>query len=284
MRILRACGLLVLATAACSDSTDISKFVYGAGQPGAMLPEGGEIRHENVRILGMPVQTWLMVYQYTAPASVATAPFADATNSAMNGNGMFGNCVDERTGSPTWPFHPITGAMYMSLPAGFPKISGPGFAAPTTIPLTADAENRVGNSTFRKYDLTYGGGTPGAPPAGFNGTLTPAQSQPDSDYMIDIGQGPLTYHMPAAFTAPLGIGGADVVKIPAGQGSGVHVDRAAQRHGRERHDAQHPHVLQLHVLRRSDKRRTRRSSSASPTRTATSSFPRPSSTRCPRRA
>ena len=215
MRILRACGLLVLATAACSDSTDISKFVYGGGQPGAMLAEGGEVRHENVRILGMPVQTWLMVYQYTAPSTVPTAPFADATNAAMNGNGMFGNCVDERSGSPTWPFHPITGATYLSLASV--KISGPGFATPTAVPLTADAANRVGNSTFRKYDLTYGGGTPGAPPAGFNGTLTAAQSQPDSDYMIDIGQGPLTYHMPAAFTAPLGIGGAAVVKIPAGK-------------------------------------------------------------------
>ena len=35
--------------------------------------------------------------------------------------------------------------------------------------------------------------------------------------MIDIGQGPLKYHMPEAYTAPLGIGGATPVTIAAGK-------------------------------------------------------------------
>lgn len=218
MRILGAAGFLALTAVACGDTTDVKDFNYGGGQPGQTLAEGGEIRHENVRILGQPVQTWLMVYQYTAASTVATAPFAAPADKGM---GQFGNCVDERNGSPTWPFHPITGATYLSLPKV--QISGPGFAAPTDIPLTASADNRVGNSTFRKYDLTYGGGTPGNPPAGFNGTLTAAQSAPDSDYTIDIGKKgtdptkgtAMTYHMPAAFTAPLGIGGAATVMIPA---------------------------------------------------------------------
>ena len=221
MRILRACGLLALATTACGDTADINDFDYGGGQPGQKLAEGGEIRHENVRILGMPVQTWLMVYQYTSAA--ATAPFADAAKPEQNGNGKFGNCVDERNGSPTWPFHPITGATYLNLSKV--EVTGPGITGTLQVPLTAAAANRVGNSTFRSYGVTYGGGTPGTPPMGFNGTLTAAASQPDSDYTIDIGKvGPdatkgtkMTYHMPAQYTAPLGIGGAEVVKIAAGK-------------------------------------------------------------------
>jgi hypothetical protein len=220
MRILRAFGLLALSTAACGDEVNIKDFDYGGGQPGQKLAEGGEIRHENVRILGLPEQTWLMVYQYTAAASVPTAPFAAPDN---GGKGQFGNCVDERNTAPTWPFHPITGATYLTLPQV--KISGPGFAAPTDVPLTNNAMFRVGNSTFRSYGVTYGGGAPGDPPSGFNGMLNAGQSKPDSDYTIDIGKkGPdaakgnaMTYHMPAAYTAPLGIGGKDPVIIAAGK-------------------------------------------------------------------
>src|SRR5678810_570734 len=111
MRNLYACGLLVLGTVACTGE-DISKFSYGKDQPGLMLPEGGEIRHENVRFLGQPVQTWIMVYQYNGPAVAQNAPFAAPD---MGGKGQFGNCVDERT-SATWPVHPITGATYLNLP------------------------------------------------------------------------------------------------------------------------------------------------------------------------
>jgi hypothetical protein len=214
MRILPSCGLLLLGTVACSDSTDVSMFVYGGGQPGQKLAEGGEIRHENVRFLGAPVQTWIMVYQYNGPSVMQNAPFATP---ADGGKGTFGNCVDERT-SATWPVTPITGATYLNLPQV--KLTGPGITGSLDIVKT-DPPNTVGNSTFRTYGFTYGGGAPGGPPSGvpsgFNGTLTAAESQPDSDYTIDIGQGPLTYHMPAAYTAPLGIGGADTVKIPAGK-------------------------------------------------------------------
>ena len=178
------------------------------------MPEGGEIRHENVRYLGQPVQTWVMVYQYTAAPSVPTAPFADPSNLAQTGNGKFGTCVDERNGSPTWPFHPITGATYLDLPKV--QLSGPGITSTLDIAKT-NPPNTVGNSTFRTYGFTYGGGAPGNPSSGFNGTLTAAQSQPGADYTLDIGQGPLTYHMPEAYTAPLGIGGAATVMIPAGK-------------------------------------------------------------------
>ena len=225
MRILTACGLLALGTVACSDEMNVTGGGYGANHPGQNLPEGGEIRHENVRALGMPVQTWVMVYQYTAPSSVPTAPFADAAYAMMQSGGKFGNCVDERQ-TPTWPFTPITGATYLDLPQV--KLTGPGFTGTLDVVKT-DPPNTAGNSTFRTYGFTYGGGALGSPPSGFNGTLTKEESQPGGDYTIDIGRmgrdlsgkvvtdTKMTYHMPEAYTTPLGIGGADMVMIPAGK-------------------------------------------------------------------
>lgn len=214
-----AIGLALLSTGtACSDSEDIGKFTYGADQPGTGLPEGGEIRHENVRFLGQPVQSWVMVYQYTAAASVPTAPFAEPLE---GGKGKWGNCVDERGTPPTWPFHPITGATYLDLPKV--SLSGPGITGALEIVKT-DPVNKVGNSTFRAYDFTYGGGGPdptGTKPLGFNGTLSADVSQSGATYSLDIGKKdkdgkltPITYQMPEAYTAPLGIGGAATVMIP----------------------------------------------------------------------
>lgn len=201
-------GLLV-ATTACG-GTDVGAVDYGGGHPGDGKPEGGEIRHENVRILGMPVQTWVMVYQYKGPTLADTAPFATPDPKAG-----FGNCVDERNTAPTWPFHAITGATYLNLPKV--ALSGPGITGSLNI-VETNPPNKVGNSTFRAYDFTYGGGAPGDI-KGFNASMTTAaMSQADSDYTLDIGDGkPMTYHMPAEFKAPLGIGGAAIVQIPAGQ-------------------------------------------------------------------
>jgi hypothetical protein len=225
MRILGALGFLALSISGCSDEVSAS-LVYGSGHPGAALPEGGEIRHENVRFLGQPVQTWLMVYQYTAASSVTTAPFAAP---ADEGKGQFGNCVDERSGSPTWPFHAITGATYLDPPKV--QISGPGFTGTVDIPKSSPP-NTVGNSTFRAYGFTYGGGAPdpmGTKPLGYNATLSAATATPGGNYTLDIGRKgrdaagavvddtKMTYHMPEAYVAPLGIGGAATVMIPAGK-------------------------------------------------------------------
>jgi hypothetical protein len=205
-------GFVLLAAASCSDSEDISKFSYGAEQPGTGLPEGGEIRHENVRILGMPEQTWVMVYQYTAPSSEPTAPFPAP---AEDGKGIYGGCVDERNGSPTWPFTPIKNAKYLDLPKV--ALSGPGITTALNI-IKTNPINTVGNSTFRKYDFTYGGGAPGDV-KGFNaGMTTKEMSKPGGEYTLDIGKGaPMTYFIPEPYTTPLGIGGAATVMIPAGQ-------------------------------------------------------------------
>jgi hypothetical protein len=205
-------GLIFALTAVSCGGTDIKDFSYGGGQPGATQPEGGEIRHENVRLLGMPEQTWVMVYKYTGPTT--SAPFADPANLAQTGNGMYGNCVDERNGSPTWPFTPISGATYQDLTKVM--LTGPGTGAGLDIIKTNPA-NMAGNSTFRKYDFTYGGGAPGDQ-AGFNASMTTAaMSQPGGDYTIDIGNGaPMTYHMPEAFDTPLNIGKVMSVDIAAG--------------------------------------------------------------------
>lgn len=207
--------LLSLAVVSACGGTDVNKFPYGGGMPGAGLPEGGEIRHENVRILGK-TQTWIMVYQYKGPTLAQTAPFADPTVDAQNPGGKFGDCVDERNTAPTWPFTPITGATYLTLPQV--KLTGPGITGSLDI-KESNPPNKVGNSTFRAYDFTYGGGALNAMAdvTGFNATLTAAEATPDQDYVLDIGQGPLTYHMPAAFTTPLGIGGAATVMIPKGK-------------------------------------------------------------------
>ena len=214
MSVLKAFGLLVLVTTAGCPSDDPC-VGYGVCQPGEKLPEGGEIRHENVRILGK-TQTWIMVYQYTAAASVASAPFA--APEAM-GTGMYGNCVDERQ-SATWPVKPITGATFLDLPKV--ELSGPGITGTMNIPKSTPP-NTVGNSTFRTYGFTYGGGALNAMAdvTGFNATLPVAAATPGGDYTLDIGKKgvdggtKMTYHMPEAYTTPLGIGGAATVMIPA---------------------------------------------------------------------
>jgi hypothetical protein len=216
MSVLKAFGLLILATAACSDPDT----TYGAGHPGQALAEGGEIRHENVRILGM-TQTWIMVYQYTGPAKEMNAPFAAPE---MGGKGQFGMCVDERA-SATWPVHPITGATFLDLPKV--ELTGPGITGTLSIPKS-NPPNTIGNSTFRTYGFTYGGGglDAMAKVTGFNATLTPGEAVPGGTYTLDIGKkgGPgtdggtkMTYYMPDAYTTPLGIGGAAPVMIKAHQ-------------------------------------------------------------------
>ncbi len=212
MRNTRSFGFVLLAAAASCGGTSIEDFKYGNGQPGAALAEGGEIRHENVRILGMPEQTWLHVYQYKGPAATANAPFP-----APSAGPAFKGCVDERDpATQTWPFKPITGATYLDLPQV--KVTGTGITGTLDV-IKTDPPNMVGNSTTRAYDFTYGGGAPGDPPSGFNGTLTAAESTPGGHYTLDIGQGPMDYYMPEAYTTPYNIGTramADAVPIPAG--------------------------------------------------------------------
>lgn len=210
MKAQRSFGFILLSLAAsCGEEVDITKFSYGGGQPGAALAEGGEIRHENVRILGMPEQTWMHVYAYSGPAVTANAPFPAP---AEMGKGLYGNCVDQRDpATSTWPFKPITGATYHDLSKV--QVSGPGLTGAVDVVKTTPV-NTAGNSTFRMHDFTYGGGAPGDPPSGFNGTLTAAASTPGGEYTLDIGVGtPMKYNMPAAYTTPLGIGGAAMVMI-----------------------------------------------------------------------
>jgi hypothetical protein len=201
MFVLVACG-----------GTDVGDFAYGGGQPGALLAEGGEIRHEHTTLLGTP-QTWLAVYRYTGPGAEVNAPFPAP---ADGGKGVFGNCVDERVAAnQTWPFKPITGATYVDLPKV--EVTGPGITGVLNV-IKTDPPNKSGNSTLRAYDFTYGGGAPGDPD-GFNaGMTTPEMSTPGGLYTVDIGIGePMDFVVPEAYTTPLGVGGAATVNIPAAQ-------------------------------------------------------------------
>ena len=221
MRTIQFALASTLLAGGCT--TESIAQVYGQGQPGLGLPEGGEIRHENVRAFGSPAQSWLMVYQYTAASDVPTAPFPKP-------DGTWGNCVDERQ-DQTWPFKPITGATYLNLPKVV--VNGPGMPTGGLDVIETNPPNQTGNSTFRHYDFTYGGGAPGA---GFNGSLTADESTPGGDYTLDIGKPgcggfdkngvcnaasadiqPMRYHMPEAYTTPLGIGMIDQVFIPRDQ-------------------------------------------------------------------
>ena len=220
-------ALLLALAAGCTSSASGPHPNCGGGACPLALPEGGEIRHEHVTAFGAPAQTWLQVYQYTGPSSSVNAPFADP---GSNGVGIFGNCVDERQ-LQTWPFTPISGATYLTLPHVL--VSGPGMPAGGLDVVETNPPNQIGNSTFRHYDFTYGGGQPGS---GFNATLSAAQSQPGADYVLDIGKAgcghldannvcdapaatpdTMAYRMPDAYTPPLGIGSVQSITIPAQQ-------------------------------------------------------------------
>lgn len=207
--------LLGVALSACDDSclfggTDsCGGFeVSRSHQPGEALAEGGELRHERVRISGSSVQTWLQAYQYKGRSPSANAPFPSGSVTST-----FHGCVDERDpASATWPFKPIIGATYLELP--IVEISGPGIDGALTVAKT-EPPNTIGNTTFRAYDFTYGGGAADAR-TGFNATLTPAMSLPGGEYAADIGDGdPMSYYLPTDYDAPLGIGSADAIVIPA---------------------------------------------------------------------
>jgi hypothetical protein len=190
--------ILALALlSACTTEPDIVCFECGpSGQPGDGLPEGGEIRHEYVRQFGEAPATWLQIYQYKGPAAVTNAALP-----APVPNAPFGTCVDERDPlTASWPFKPISGASYLDLPTV--NLTAPVLGM---FPVArATPPDQIGKSTFRSYDLTYGG------------SLDAIYSTLDAEYTLDIGQGPMRYAMPTDYEAPLGIGGADTVVIAGG--------------------------------------------------------------------
>ena len=107
------------------------------------------------------------------------------------------------------------------------EVTGPGITGTLVLPRSTDPVNTTGNSTFRHYDVVYGGGVAnpmGTGPKGFNATLNAGQSMPGGDYTVDIGKkgadgkvSPMTYHFAESYTAPLGIGGGTPVIIHPGQ-------------------------------------------------------------------
>lgn len=209
MRRFRAFALVLAAS--CGEEPYVCTDCWvGGGQPGEALAEGGEIRHEHVRMHGQPAQTWIQLYQYKGPSASDNAPMPVP---ADGGKRPLGTCVDERDpATASWPYRPILGESYLELPKA--ELTGTGIAGALAIEKTTPP-NQIGNSTFRTHDATYGGGTGGG---GFNGTLTAEQSTPGGRYTLDIGISvPMEYYIPDDYTPPRGIGGADAVTIVGGK-------------------------------------------------------------------
>jgi hypothetical protein len=208
MRSLHVLGFAALVFSPSCTSND-SGFEYGRSHPGVDLPEGGGVYHDNIRGLGQPAQALVTVYQYTAPTTVDSAPFAwpllpASFEASPNTQPAWGNCVDER-GAQTWPYSALDGVSFYMLSQV--ALTGPGITGTLDLP-----DGSPGGDFGRDAAVAYGTPTLGN---GFAPTI--AMATPDADYTLDIGEGDaMTYHMPAAYVPPLGIGGADTVAIAAG--------------------------------------------------------------------
>jgi hypothetical protein len=207
---------LALLSVGCQ-TTDVKCFTsggggdecgYGGGQPGEHLAEGGEIRHERVRAFGVQ-ESWIQLYQYNGPAMSMNAALPPEEEPEV---GPFGYCIDERNPAAAgWPFKPIEGATYLDFP--ITTLTGTGIASSLAIPKTVPP-NTIGNSTYRTYDFTYGGGQPGTATPGFNGTLTVDEAAAEGHYTLDIEQDHrYDYYLPPDYAPPLDIGGADTVVL-----------------------------------------------------------------------
>ncbi len=225
--VIRATAVVLLALPACDDDLPIACFQSGGGdgecrgggggQPGASLAEGGEIRHERVYIRGAAPQAWIQLYQYKGPGALLNAPLPTPD---LDADAHLEPCVDERDpAAASWPFRPIAGTSpaqptYLELP--MTELVGSGITGVLTIPRT-DPPNTIGNSTYRTYDFTYGGGLPGTDAGGFNATLSPEVAEAGGHYTLEIGQGPMDYYLPEDYQPPRDIGRADTVPIAKGE-------------------------------------------------------------------
>ncbi len=187
-----ACLLLLLGAVGCATDDEVPREPSYLDQPGFYLREGGELRHEHVQWSGMPEKTFVLAYQLAANTHVQTAPYPTP---AEGGLGLFGTCTDERQ-KQTWPFTPLD-TTFLALAV---SVNGPGLAGA----LPQNPPDVISLSTFRQLGAVSYGGDP----------LPAEASTLDADYTLDIGDGdPVIYHIPAAYTPPLGIGVVDSVMI-----------------------------------------------------------------------
>lgn len=220
-------GVAVAALAACGSSSDIENFSYGVGNPGADLPEGGDVRIERVYLAdgmhneganGAGGMTWLQVYRWKSTND-------KLTTKKLPPNG----CTDLRTGE-FWPNSKLDNPAITDVDMGASiKLTGP--AGVTELPKCTTETNKdatgatsMCNTTStppRALNLMYGGLSAGSPQGSFLGSTVPAETvQAGADYKVDIGVkaddgSDLSVHIPKYYKTPLGIGSEENVKVAA---------------------------------------------------------------------
>ncbi len=209
--------------------TDVTKFHYGIGNPGAALPEGGDVRIEHVFIAdgthqenpdGTGGVTWLQVYQWTSTNLATTKALPPE-----------GTCTDLRTGQ-FWPNSLLNDPSIMDIDEGSGvTITGPTGA--TVLPKCTTATN-VGSDGVttsqcsttstppRALDLMYGGLSAGSPQGSFLANIDPNTVQQNSDYAVDLDGkmtdegGAISVHVPSRYDTPeLSDGSGGMARIGA---------------------------------------------------------------------
>jgi len=216
-------GVAFGALAACGSSTDVSNFSYGKGNPGANLPEGGDVRIERVYLAdgmhneqadGSGGMTWLQVYQWKSTDDKKTTKKLPPE----------GTCTDLRTGE-YWPNSKLDDPSITDIDLGA-TVKLTSARGTTELPkctydtnvdkLGAKSMCNTTSTPPRALNLMYGGLSAGAPQGDFLNKIPANTVQAGDDFKVDIGKkadsgADLMVHIPAYYKTPLGIGSKEVV-------------------------------------------------------------------------
>jgi len=221
-----ALAAVALAAFGGCDGTDISKFNYGKGNPGANLPEGGDVRIERVFIAdgthnekedGTGGQTWLQVYRWKSDDLKTTKALPPE-----------GQCTDLRTGE-FWPNSKLDAPSIKDIDLGDSvKLTSAGVT--TTLPKCTTATNvdpKTGATSLcnttstppRALATMYGGLSAGTPQGAFLGGIAADTVKANADFTVegikaDDGSA-LTVHIPGTYKTPLGIGAKSDIVVAA---------------------------------------------------------------------
>jgi hypothetical protein len=227
--MLAAGGLL----AAACDGTDISKFSYGKGNPGAALPEGGDIRIERVYLAdgthnekpdGSGGMTWLQVYQWKSDNAATTKALPPQ-----------GTCTELRTGN-YWPNSKLDDPSIQGIDLGasvtmtnkttnaqtvLPKCTTATNVDPMNPGVTAPCDTT--STPPRTLPVMYGGLSAGTPRGAFLNGIPAETVTANTDYLVDFGGkksdagNDLVVHVPGYYKTPLGIGAEMMINVQGGQ-------------------------------------------------------------------
>lgn len=221
-----AAATVFVAGGGCT-GTDVSTFSYGKGNPGANLPEGGDVRIERVFIAdgmhnekpdGSGGVTWLQVYQWKSNDIKTTKALPPE-----------GQCTELRTGN-YWPNSKLDDPSITGVDLGATvKITGP--KGVTELPKCTTATNvdTMGLTSMcsttstppRALGLMYGGLSAGSPQGAFLNGIAADTVQAGATYTVDLGGkktdsgGDIKVHIPGTYKTPLGIGSNEMITVAA---------------------------------------------------------------------